>query len=74
MLYIGKDMAGNDLKEISTGLFIASAFVLSWWRVGYRDTLRQVPAFQPYSSPLMTLTTGGVDYPVLPNGIVTLTP
>lgn len=41
---------------------------------GYRDTLRQVPAFQPYSSPLMTLTNGGVDYPVLPNGIVTLTP
>lgn len=41
---------------------------------GYRDKQLQNASFQLYSSPLMSVTSAGVDYPVPPNGIVTLTP
>lgn len=41
---------------------------------GYRNRQLQNAIFQLYSSPLMSVTATGVDYPVQPNGIVTLTP
>lgn len=41
---------------------------------GYRDSQLRNAIFQLYSSPLMSATSTGIDYPVPPNGIVTLTP
>jgi len=42
---------------------------------GYRDSVRQTAGFQLYSSALMNLPAGGIDYPVQPgNGVVLLQP